>query len=224
MIPNETPDYRQARERLAQAERALLDQVEEVAALRRQLPLGGVLKEDYAFSGGSARFSELFAPSKDTLLIYSYMFNDAMETPCPMCTSFLDGLNNTAPHLKQHLNVAVVAQTDLSRLEEVARSRSWTNVKLLSSKGTTYHQDYLGEDPTDVHQIPMLNVFVRREGVIHHFWASELALDYGRRDGDPRHLDIMWPLWNLFDVTPGGRPDWYPALSYDTDPPKGCCG
>jgi predicted dithiol-disulfide oxidoreductase (DUF899 family) len=28
-------------------------------------------------------------------------------------------------------------------------------------------------------------------------------------------VDVMWPLWNLFDVTPEGRgADWRPKLAY----------
>jgi predicted dithiol-disulfide oxidoreductase (DUF899 family) len=30
-----------------------------------------------------------------------------------------------------------------------------------------------------------------------------------------RHVDMIWPLWNLFDFTPEGRgTSWYPKLSY----------
>ena len=36
-----------------------------------------------------------------------------------------------------------------------------------------------------------------------------------RRGQDPRHVDPIWPLWNLFDLTPKGRgADWYPKLAY----------
>lgn len=61
----------------------------------------------------------------------------------------------------------------------------------------------------------MLNVFVRRNGEVHHFWGSEL-LGAGSHDGmDPRHVDMLWPLWNVLDLTPEGRGgDWYPKLSY----------
>jgi predicted dithiol-disulfide oxidoreductase (DUF899 family) len=31
-----------------------------------------------------------------------------------------------------------------------------------------------------------------------------------------RHVDSIWPLWNVFDLTPDGRgTDWYPRLGYD---------
>jgi predicted dithiol-disulfide oxidoreductase (DUF899 family) len=31
----------------------------------------------------------------------------------------------------------------------------------------------------------------------------------------PRHVDFMWPLWNVLDRTPDGRgEDWEPELDY----------
>src|SRR5438132_971525 len=117
-FPNESKEYRKARERLLEAERELRDQVEEVAALRRKLPLGGELKEDYVFKEAAGdktahgvRLSELFESGKDSLLIY-------------LCG--------------------------------------------------------------------------------------------GKPGQDGRHVDIVWPLWNLLDLTPEGRgANWYPKLRYD---------
>jgi predicted dithiol-disulfide oxidoreductase (DUF899 family) len=35
---------------------------------------------------------------------------------------------------------------------------------------------------------------------------------------DPRHNGTIEPLWNIFDLTPEGRPsDWHEQLDYD------CC-
>ena len=31
---------------------------------------------------------------------------------------------------------------------------------------------------------------------------------------DPRHVGTLEPLWNFFDLTPEGRPDWDEQLSY----------
>jgi len=62
-----------------------------------------------------------------------------------------------------------------------------------------------------------MNVFVQRNGRVHHFYASELVFAPSDPGQDPRHLDLMWPLWNLFDLIPEGRgKDWYPALNYAT--------
>jgi len=91
-FPNENSSYREARNRLLEAEVVLRRKIEEVAALRRQLPPGGEVPEDYVFTQGSSdlgdsstekkiRMSELFTPGKDTLVLYSYMFGPNMKEP-----------------------------------------------------------------------------------------------------------------------------------------------
>src|SRR5690349_7221161 len=101
-FPNESKAYRAARKKLLGAEIALRKKVEAVAALRRKLPPGGVVPEDYAFEEGDparqVRLSELFG-ERDTLVTYSYMYGPSMARPCPMCTSILDGLNGSAPDI-----------------------------------------------------------------------------------------------------------------------------
>jgi predicted dithiol-disulfide oxidoreductase (DUF899 family) len=216
-FPNETTDYRQARSALLQAEIDLRNQVEQVAAMRRRLPPGGAVKQDYEFDeigpGGQIRkvkLSELFEGSKNSLFIYSFMYGPKMEHPCVMCSSIVDGLNGNARHITQRINLAVVARSPIERIMAFARPRGWNSVRLLSSANNSYHPDYFGEtDAGD--QRPMANVFVRSDGVIRHFWGTEMA--YADIEGQPRHMDLMWPLWNVFDTTPEGRgTDWYPPL------------
>jgi predicted dithiol-disulfide oxidoreductase (DUF899 family) len=43
--------------------------------------------------------------------------------------------------------------------------------------------------------------------VIRHFWGSELFYAPTDADQDPRHVGTLEPIWNLFDLTPEGRPD-----------------
>lgn len=92
----------------------------------------------------------------------------------------------------------------------LAKARGWNSLRLLSSAKNTYNTDYFGET-ADGDQYPMANVFVRRDGAIHHSWGAE-TLD-AELEGDPRHMDLMWPLWNVLDTTPEGRGDWYPPLN-----------
>jgi predicted dithiol-disulfide oxidoreductase (DUF899 family) len=224
-FPGESAEYRAARDRLLQEEAALRRHVEEVAALRRSLPLGGTVAEDYVFEEGAAeldnvgtvrnvRLSELFERGKDTLVAYSFMYGPAMEKPCPMCTAMLDSLNGTVPHARQRVNLAVVAKSPLERIRAHASARGWRNLRLLSSAGNSYNRDYHADAP-DGSQNPMLNVFVKRDGEVRHFYATELFFLKAEAGQNPRHIDSIWPLWNLFDLTPGGRgEDWYPRLSY----------
>ena len=224
-FPGEDNSYREARNKLLQAEMALRKNLEDVAALRRQLPLGGPVPEDYVFEEGSqdlndattsrkVRMSELFAPGKDTLAIYSYMFGPKMREPCVSCTSILDGLNGTARHATERINLVAVAKSPLERIRGVARDRGWNNLRLLSSNSNTYNRDYQGESLQE-EQRPSLNIFVRRDGKIHHFYNTELLFAPEEPGQDGRHVDLIWPLWNLFDFTPEGRgKDWYPKLKY----------
>lgn len=225
-LPGESPRYRKARLELLLAERRLRRQVEDVARMRRKLPLGGRVLEDYVFEEGAAgleedapvrpvRLSELFAEGKDTLALYSFMYGPDMKQPCPNCTSILDSLNGAAPHARERLNLAVVAKSPIHRIRVFARWRGWDHLRLLSSAGNTYNRDYFGET-ADGGQMPSLNVFVRRRGAIHHFYNTELLFLPAERGQDPRHVDLIWPLWNLLDLTPEGRgKDWYPQLSYE---------
>ena len=224
-FPGESASYRAARDELLAAERDLRKQVEQVAQLRRKLPLGGELPEDYAFEEGAAdladttavvsvKLSDLFRKGIDTLALYNFMYGPEMKQACPMCTSFLDSLNGTAPHAGQRLNLAVVAKSPIGRIREFARGRGWHNLRLLSSARNTYNRDYHGET-ADGGQLPIFNVFVRRDGKIYHSYSTELVFAPPEPGQNERHIDMMWPLWNLLDLTPEGRgADWYPRLSY----------
>jgi predicted dithiol-disulfide oxidoreductase (DUF899 family) len=239
-FPGESQEYRAARERLLQSEIELRRQLEAVAAERRDLPPGGEIPDDYVFQGEGPegkpmdiRLSELFAPQKDSLAIYSFMFPrdpgddrpgpvrekesaklPLAEAPCPSCVSLLDQLDGVVEHASQKMNFAVVAKSPLERVLTWARERGWRRLRLLSSAGNTYNPDYLAETPEGA-QRPMLNVFHRDGETIRHFWGSELF--YGPWDSgqDPRHVGTLEPLWNLFDLTPEGRPDWDEQLNYD---------
>ena len=219
-FPGESAEYRQARDELLAAEIELRAQVEKVAALRRQLPVGGAA-DNHVFEVWSPTgrtetmgLHDLFEDGKDSLLLYSLMFGPDWDAPCPMCTSFLDGLNGAAPHVVQRTNLAVVCQAPAERAQRWADVRGWDNLRLLSSANNNFnsifHTTYKGEW-SDQH--PLMHVFTRQTGQVHHFWTSEMY--WARVDGHPRHVDMMWPLWNLFDLLPEGRgDDWYPRLNY----------
>ena len=238
-LPGESPDYRAARDRLLEQEVELRRAMEAVAAARRELPPGGPVQQDYVFQGAGTdgaptdvRLSELFEPGKDSLVIYSFMFPrdpgdqtpgpDGGETallpiaerPCPSCVALLDQLDGAAEHASQHVNLAVVAKSPLPRVLTFARERGWRRLRLLSSAHNTYNADYFAETPEGL-QRPMLTVFHRDRAVIRHFWSSELFYAPSEPGQDPRHVGTLEPLWNLFDLTPEGRPvDWAEQFSY----------
>lgn len=137
-----------------------------------------------------------------------------MERACPSCTSILDSLDGAAPHLEQRVSLAVVARSPLQRILDHARDRGWNRLRLLSSANNDYNPDYLAE-AADGSQLPMLNVFTRREGEVRHFWGTELLHAPWDPGQEPRHVDSIWPIWSVLDATPEGRgTDWGPSLSY----------
>ena len=217
-FPGESDEYRRARNRLLQQELELDAKIHELAKLRRELPPGGALKEDYAFEeyvGAGpkpVKLSELFAPGKDTLFLYSFMYSPSMEEPCPMCTALIDGFEGAVHHVTQRINFAVVAKSPIERIQAFAKTRGWNRVRLLSSQRNSYNRDYFGEAP-DGSQNPAVNVFRKSAEGIRHFYATEML--FVEQEGDPCHADRMWAMWNILDVTPEGRgADWYPSLEY----------
>ena len=237
--PGESPEYRTAREHLLEQEIDLRRAMEAVAVARRNLPPGGVAPEDYIFQGlgtdgapTDVRLSQLFAPGRDSLAIYSFMFPrdpgderpgpasgqtallKLSEGPCPSCVALLDQLDGAAEHVAPLVNFAVVAKAPLERVVTFAEERGWRRLRLLSSAGNTYNSDYLAET-AEGEQRPMLNVFHRDGGVIRHFWGSELFYAPSDPGQDPRHVGTLEPSWNLLDLTPEGRPtDWDEQLTY----------
>ena len=223
-FPGESESYRAARDKLLDAEIEMKRTIESVAAQRRRLPLGGEVPQDYAFEEilgedgerkkHKVRMSELFAEGKDSLILYSFMYGPEMPRPCPSCTSIIDGLDGEAPHVGQRANLAIVAKSPIERIREFAIERGWRNLRFLSSAGSTYNHDYQGENANG-DQMPALNVFVRKTGRISHFYNTELMFAPSDPGQDMRHVDTIWPLWNLFDVTPEGRGEkWNPKLAY----------
>ncbi|WP_448611886.1 DUF899 family protein [Geodermatophilus sp. URMC 60] len=238
-FPGESAEYRAARDRLLQQEIDLRRTMEDVAAARRRLPPGGPVPQDYVFRGLGAdgapadvRLSELFAPGRNSLVVYSMMFPrdpgderpgpsggrtallPLLQGPCPSCTALLDQLDGAAGHVAQRVDLVVVGKAPLEHMVGFAADRGWRRLRLLSSLGTTYNRDYFGET-AEGHQRPMLNVFHREQQQIRHFWGSELLYAPTEPGQDPRHVGTIEPLWNLFDLIPDGRgTDWDEQLAY----------
>lgn len=216
--PNEDASYRQTRNELLAAELALEEQLRKVADMRQALPDGGPVMQDYVFdtlengTEQTIRMSDLFAPGKSSLFVYSFMLGPDDERPCPACTSLVDGFNGVREHIQDRVNLAIVAKSPIARFAEFAESRGWSGIRLLSSANNSYNHDYFAETPSDG-QIPAANMFTKRDGEIRHFYGAEmLYVDQPGRH--PRHVDRIWPVWNLFDLTPEGRGDWGSKLAY----------
>jgi predicted dithiol-disulfide oxidoreductase (DUF899 family) len=155
------------------------------------------------------RLSELFAPDKDELIVYRYMFAPDDDQACPMCTMWADGYDAVAPHVEDRANFVLVARADIGKFRAWARGRGWRNIRLLSSRDSTFSD--VGAEEDDAHQIPGASVFTRdADGTIRHFYTKHAELDEDHNRG----IDFLSPVWNLFDLTPSGRGEWNPKFAY----------
>ena len=234
-FPNESGEYRAARNTLLDAEIALRRLTEQVAALRRELPPGGEVPEDFVFDRigdhfrpEKVRLSDLFG-EHSTLLLYSYMFGPERDSPCPGCTHLLDCIDGAARHVPQRAAIFVAAASPIARLAAWGHQRGWDHLQLISTAGNSYNAHYYGNTASLTPQMrkqrgykdgehwdePMLNVFVKDGGTIRHFWGSELVFAPEDPGQNHRGLDFMDPVWSLLDTTPEGRgPDFFPRVDY----------
>ena len=202
--PNETPEYRAARDELLKDEQELVERTKALAAKRRELPLGGELKEAYVFEranegkvGEKVTLSELFG-DKDSVLIYSFMYGPNWDNPCLSCTSLMDGFDRAWYQVSRDAAFVAIAKAPAEKINAWATKRGWTQIPLLSGFNSTFQADYKCQADSDDMQLPVMHVFTKRGGKIFHFWATELK---------GNHVDTVWPYWNLMDFTPEGRPN-----------------
>jgi len=214
-FPNESEDYRRARNALLAEEIELRRHIERVAEQRRALPPGGAVTKDHRFvgEGGPATFGELFG-DKQTLVVYSWMFGPQRERPCPMCTSLLSAWEGEARDVDQRISLVVVARSPIERLVAFKKERGWRSLRVYSDPSGDFSRDYHavtregGDDAA-------FNVFTRRDGTIRHFWGGEMGMATADPGQDPRGAPDLMPIWTILDATPEGRgTDWYPKLDY----------
>ena len=215
--PNDSAAYRAARTALLAEEIELRRHIERVAAQRRALPLGGE-PSAYAFrdeNGKTLGLAELFG-QHDTLITYFWMYGPQRERSCPMCTAFLGSMDQPVRDLSQRVAFAVLGRSPVERQLAFARERGWRHLKFFMTVGDDFARDYRGLAP-DGSEWPAQDVWVKRDGKVHHFMGEELG---GTQDPgqDPRGAPDPVPLWNMLDLTPAGRgSDWYPRLAYPAD-------
>jgi predicted dithiol-disulfide oxidoreductase (DUF899 family) len=223
-LPNESAEYLSKRDEVRHAEIELMKQRERVAELRRALPKGATI-QDYEFLEGPTfldggdepvtrvRLSELFTATDRSLVIYHFMFGKKQTNPCPMCTSCIDSFNGIAHHLAQNVDLAIVAAADPATLRAHARTRGWHKLRLLSAGENTFKHD-LGSEDRAGDQDSTISVFTRgRDGMLRHFYSVHPRL---ADDIKERGIDEWNPIWNVLDLTPQGRGNWYASLDYGT--------
>jgi predicted dithiol-disulfide oxidoreductase (DUF899 family) len=202
-----SPEYIQAREDLLAQESALRHQIEKVAALRRQLPPGAVMKE-YLFDGPNNSKVSLKDLTKDgrNLVVYHLMFHtDKEEHPCSMCGLFVDSQNGVGKHLKQLVNYVVVCKAPYPHIAAYAQKRGWNDLTFLSSANCDFNKDMKVEYPAwapNDSDVPGVSVFKQDdEGNVRHVYSATAHFEVGSERG----MDLLSPLYNILDLTPEVR-------------------
>jgi len=220
---NTSQDYITARNELVKEEWELRAHIERVAALRRSLPTGAAMPS-YTFHEGPSSLKE-DEPTKDTTLadlatdgrsvvLYHFMYDPTDQEPCGMCSMIVDSFNGVGQHLAQNVNFAIVGKAQLPTLRAWALKRGWNNLRILSSHDNTFNVDMNVEKPhwaKDCNQIPGISVFKKDdEGKVRHVYTAYAAIEPGSQRG----LDLLATTYNVLDLIPEGRGDFFATTDY----------
>ncbi len=213
-FPNESAAYRKARTALLAEEIELRRHIQRVAEQRRALPPGPEAK-GYHFldkDGNELGLADLFGQHY-TLFTYFWMYGPERDHACPMCTSFVGSLDIPAPDIEQRVALAIVGRSPVERQLSFARERGWTHLKFYQTVGDDFPRDYRAL--VDGEEGAAVLVWKRDGGKVRLFWAAEGGFETADPGFDPHLAPDPTPLWNVLDMTPGGRgTDWYPKLEY----------
>jgi predicted dithiol-disulfide oxidoreductase (DUF899 family) len=219
--PPSTPeDYIKARNALLKEEWDLSNQIERVAALRRELPQGATMKS-YKFTEGPADLAvdepakeitlEDLAADGRSVVIYHLMLDETEKEACSMCSMIVDNFNGVGHHLAENVNFIVVGKAPLPVLRAWARKRGWSRLRILSSFGSDFNADMNLERPDyapDVKQVPGISVFKKDgDGVVRHVYTGLAHFNAGTVRG----VDMLGSVYNVLDLTPEGRGEFIPS-------------
>jgi predicted dithiol-disulfide oxidoreductase (DUF899 family) len=172
--------------------------------MRRSLPPGPIVP-DYAFveAHGRVRLRELFEEGKPELILYHLMYWANDESFCPMCSLWIDGFNGIAPHVTQRANFVVASRAPINKLLAWGAHREWHRLRLLSDDGPAFARDIDAEDEQGNPDSTIV-VFTKQDDRVRHVYTAHPMLADRERG-----IDLLCPLWHLFDLLPSGRDDWY---------------
>ena len=201
-----TGEYLNARRTLIEEEKRLRDQIEAVAEQRRALPHGPSI-DDYEFTDVASekpvKLSELFGKT-DSLIVYNLMFAPEDDAPCPMCTLWVDGYNGVMRHVSDATTMVIASRAPVEKLRALRDSRAWNQLRLVSSPKK--YARTIGSENEDGSQNPVITVY-RRDPNGLSIWYRGCA---EFPDESYRGIDLLSPVWNLLDLLPEGRDDWFP--------------
>lgn len=210
-VANDT-DWLAARRELLDAEKTLQKSHDEVARLRRALPVRRVAS-DYRFEGedGEQSLADLFG-DKSQLLVYHFMYHPDWDEGCKSCSFWADSYDGVIAHLAaRDVAFAVISRGPLAKLLAYRERMGWS-FPWLSSADSSFNYDFnVSFHPEDIkagntmynyvegggriEELPGLSVFRNNgDGTIDHTYSTFA-----------RGLDPLNPVYQMLDLTPKGR-------------------
>lgn len=203
--------WRAARLELLEREKALTQQMDEIAGARQALPWVRVEKE-YAFEtpGGRRTLAELF-DGRSQLLVQHLMLGPGEEQACPSCSSIADGVDGLHVHLEQHdVMFTAVSRAPLEEIEAYRARMGWS-FRWVSAHGSDFNFDYgvsstverplreynfrAVEETYDYdYEQPGVSTFVLVDGEVFHTYSAYA-----------RGVDGLWGVYQWLDRAPLGR-------------------
>lgn len=215
-FPGASEEYERARKALLGAEIELRRHDTAVSAQRRALPPGPVVEKDYRFIDGNGEdvgLAGLFG-AHDTLVTYFWMYGPERPRPCPMCTAWLSSVNGNAVDIKQRVALKILGRSPVERQMAFAEERGWRGLDFVQIKGDDYAKD-LGGLTEEGWEYPILATYRKDGDKVRLYYLAQMPMEAADPGQDPRSPPEMAAVWNVLDLTPGGRgTDWYPKLSY----------
>lgn len=199
-----------ARENLWKAELELREHIERVAAQRRALPPGPVVR-DYEFFDGDKRrkLADLFEDGKPYLLMYHVMYWDDDKEFCPMCSMWVDGIDGVAHHVARRANIVAATLAPREEAAAWAKRRKWQHISFLVDADPKFARDMAAADDQG-NPNPTILVFEKTNDGVRHVYTTHAEYEEDLNRG----IDLMCPAWHLFDLLPSGRGDFNASNSY----------
>src|SRR5262250_232873 len=138
-------EWRAAREKLLEKEKADTHARDALAAERRRMPMEHIEKS-YEFEGpeGKATLLGLFEDRRQ-LILYHFMFAPGVdgwpEAGCPGCSMVVDQIGHLAHFHARDTSFVLVSLAPLANIERYRERMGWT-IPWYSSAGTDFNKDF----------------------------------------------------------------------------------
>jgi len=129
-----------------------------------------------------------------------YWAND--DSFCPMCSLWIDGFNGVVPHVTQRANFVIASRAPVDKLQGWGEHREWNRLRLLSDDGPAFARAIDAED-AEGNPDSTIVVFAKDGDAVRHVYTAHPMLEDRERG-----IDLLYPVWHLFDLMPSGRGDW----------------